>query len=270
MASFADILGGLGDALSVGNGGKANYQDRQDDMAFEKGFGKYQENPDGPGLAAMMGIDRAKAIDFSQNQDLARYQRGKNAIDQLQAQTAAGTAGDKKDEMTIKQLVAMAQTARPDNWDMLGPHMKQYAQARGFGGALDIPDKYEDGFGLNFSNRYLEPKERGSLEESHNYHEATTALEAGRLKVSAAQEQGRNDRFNAHEGNMRDNNNANRPIAQQNANTREGSANERARHNAVQEAASSGRFHEGQKVRKPDGKGGFITGVYHAGKIVTE
>ncbi len=181
MASFADILGGLGDSISVGAGGDANYQNKQNNAKFADAITTFQTDPV-QGLQKLMTIDRKGATDWYDN-----YQ--KNQISSRKADSEIGrntvqnaTDQDKIDAVTLERLADMAGTGNAANWGPLRERMNSYAVARGTKLPFDIPGAFDQGFVTKLPEYALTAKDAASQRETQRYHDIQNQnVDANRL-----------------------------------------------------------------------------------------
>ena len=165
MASFADLLGGFGDAISVGAGGRPNYQIEQKNRQWQAAMDQFNTDPQG-GLSRLMGIDREAAGEFIKNHQI-------NQINRAKADAEVANKTDDFDRRTEEVLAGLARTANAGTYAQIRQQMENYAAARKYKNPLNLPETYGEGFGLDFSNRMLEPKDYSTTTETQRHNRAT-------------------------------------------------------------------------------------------------
>lgn len=179
-----DILGGIGDALSVGAGGEANYLNRLNNERFGNAIDVFQGDP-AAGLKMMAQAAGPKAAtDYFQQFMAAQSNAERNRINAGKAAVEAQSAQDERDANTFNRIAGILRTGNAGNWAQVVDFAKRYAESRGFDtSGLNIPDTFTEGYADSLTRSGLSPKDYGQLEDTKAYRDAT--LELNRDKALA-------------------------------------------------------------------------------------
>lgn len=205
MASFADILGGLGDAISVGAGGDPRYQLEKQKKAWGQAVTAFDSDPTS-GLAAMAQIDPKQATDFFKNWQDNQIKRGQLEHQGKELEIKGRTAQDEYDGVSYNRVLQIMRSASPETWGPMRERALALAKARNFSLPFDIPEKPEDGWADRITNAALDPKDAvasadrragidiqaqnaataaARADTDRRYKNARVAIDTGKLKVDA-------------------------------------------------------------------------------------
>lgn len=180
--NVSDILGGLGDAISVGAGGNANYlnQVRQDNYGLgmedllagntAKGL-KTMSSAVGPEETnkAYYNLRRSDAEDAQNDNTAAR-----NAVLNQGTQSEIDKRNREQQDLNRYRYLGLLRTATPENYAQVKALADRVAAKNGYTPDFDVPQVFTTGWADNMSRSELTPKEWASDAESRRYHDTTT------------------------------------------------------------------------------------------------
>lgn len=210
--NVSDILGGLGDALSVGAGGQANYLNQVQRDRFGNAIDLFADDPSA-GLKMMaQAAGPEAATNYYQKFLTGKNNEAVNRINAGKAGVEARKAQDEFDKNTRERLASMLRLgeSNPSTYAMAREQAINLAKNRGMTDeqieALGIPATATVGFADKLTRSGLTPKEYAQLKDTEAYRDATLDLNRdkalaqtilqgrGRQAQEAIKEAGRNAR----------------------------------------------------------------------------
>lgn len=193
--NISDILGGLGDAISVGAGGDANYLNQVQKDRYGAGLDQFFGGDEQGGLNSLAqagGPSTANQFyDIYGNSVFRRASAANQAEDnRRQAQIAA----DKRDAATEERIAGILRGGSASDWADRLAMANQYAGARGYDiTRLNIPNQYKEGWSTQLDTSLVSPKDYADdqrqgqqVEETGRHNRATEAQQDRNLRVQAA------------------------------------------------------------------------------------
>lgn len=218
--NISDILGGLGDAISVGAGGDANYLNQVQRDRYGAGLDQFLGGDEQGGLKSLAQSGGPTAANqFYDNYGTNMYRRATAANQAEDNRRQAQVEADKRDAATEARLAGIFRGATPGDWQQRRQIAQQYAQQRGYDiSRANIPEQYKEGWATQYDQSLLEPKDyaadqRGNrqIDETARYHDiqdenadATRLVNAklgqARVQATLAGQQAGNYRTNVRAG----------------------------------------------------------------------
>lgn len=127
------LLGILADALIIGRGGKPVYAQYLRDQNISAAMQGFQKDPE-EAIARMRQIDPERAWQMQQ-------QHVDNVRQQAQADAQTRYNNFRYDDVVQERISRMIGALTPENYGVLLPRIKAYAQAKG--ATVDLPDVYD-------------------------------------------------------------------------------------------------------------------------------
>lgn len=184
--NVSDILGGLGDAISVGAGGESNYLNQIQRDRYGAGLDQFLGGDTAGGLKSLASAGGPTAA----NQWYDNWETNVNRAGQVlnaaednrrQAQVEA----DKRDLATEQRLAMMFQGATEQDWDARRQLAEQYAAQRGFDiGRANIPAKFKPNWSTEYGQSLMDPEKYYQQAETRRHNLATEDRQERQLQAN--------------------------------------------------------------------------------------
>lgn len=159
--NISDILGGLGDAISVGAGGDANYLNQVQRDRYGAGLDQFLGGDEQGGLRSLAQSGGPTAANqFYDNFGTNQYRKAVAANQAEDNRRQAQVEADKRDAATEARIAGIFRGATAGDWQQRRQIAQQYAQARGYDTTrLNIPEQYKEGWATDLDRSLLTPKD---------------------------------------------------------------------------------------------------------------
>lgn len=179
--NISDILGGLGDAISVGAGGESNYLNQLQKDRYADGLTQFNNGDQVGGLAMLAKSQGPKyANEWADNTAQAQARKAVNETTQARnAVLNRGTEAEIRDKQaeydkdTRGRYFGMLGAANEGNYKEMKAQADAYAAARGWKPDVKVPEVFTKGWADDMRRSELAPKDWASEAESRRYHDIT-------------------------------------------------------------------------------------------------